>query len=255
MGVQRIVNASRALASALLGDLDEAVVAIATLDTPARGSGFELEGVRARAWVEVASGHTDDAIELLLADAEACAERGHVAGAIAHLHDVARLGSADLAIDRMAVLAVDTDSRLIDLQLQHAAALSTDDADELEAAATGFAEIGANLLAAEGFAQAAAVHRRAGRQARSSAAAARSRELVASCEGASTPALAGAEPLVALTRREREIVLLAADGLTDREIADQLVVSVRTVESHLHHAYAKLGIERRDALSAAIAQY
>src|SRR5207237_875001 len=48
-----------------------------------------------------------------------------------------------------------------------------------------------------------------------------------------------------LTRREREIARMAGQGMTDRDIAAALVVSVRTVESHLASAYRKLGIRSR----------
>jgi DNA-binding CsgD family transcriptional regulator len=52
-----------------------------------------------------------------------------------------------------------------------------------------------------------------------------------------------------LTPREREIALLAATGQSSRQIARRLVVSVRTVDSHLQHAYRKLGVTRRQDLS------
>ena len=45
---------------------------------------------------------------------------------------------------------------------------------------------------------------------------------------------------------------LAARGLSNQGIADQLVVSVRTVEAHLAHVYTKLGITGRAALRAAL---
>jgi DNA-binding NarL/FixJ family response regulator len=46
---------------------------------------------------------------------------------------------------------------------------------------------------------------------------------------------------------------MATEGLTTREIAPALFVSTTTVETHLSHAYAKLGIERRAELAAALA--
>lgn len=55
-----------------------------------------------------------------------------------------------------------------------------------------------------------------------------------------------------LTDREFEIARLAAAGMSDRMIADSLVVSVRTVESHLGSAYRKLGIDSRRALADAL---
>lgn len=45
---------------------------------------------------------------------------------------------------------------------------------------------------------------------------------------------------------------MAAQGMTDREIADALVVSVRTVESHLAAVYRKLGIRSRRDLAGAL---
>ncbi|MCY1245670.1 Bacterial regulatory protein, luxR family [compost metagenome] len=54
-----------------------------------------------------------------------------------------------------------------------------------------------------------------------------------------------------LTKRERNIVGLAATGLSDRQIADRLQISVRTVEGHLYRCYLKLGIAGRDELAAA----
>jgi DNA-binding NarL/FixJ family response regulator len=63
----------------------------------------------------------------------------------------------------------------------------------------------------------------------------------------------GFEPVVGLTRRELETARLAARGMTDKAIADTLVVSVRTVESHLASAYRKLGISSRRQLSDILA--
>ena len=64
--------------------------------------------------------------------------------------------------------------------------------------------------------------------------------------------LAGADPrdLVAgsLTRRETEVAALAVRGLTNREIAAQLGLSVRTAETHLHRAMGKLEAPRREDL-------
>jgi DNA-binding CsgD family transcriptional regulator len=56
----------------------------------------------------------------------------------------------------------------------------------------------------------------------------------------------------ALTASERRIAMLAAEGRSNPEIAQALFVTLRTVETHLTHAYSKLGIERREHLSAAL---
>jgi DNA-binding NarL/FixJ family response regulator len=54
-----------------------------------------------------------------------------------------------------------------------------------------------------------------------------------------------------LTRREVEVLRLAAEGVRNQEIADQLFVSERTVKFHLQNAYRKLGAHNRTAAAAA----
>jgi DNA-binding NarL/FixJ family response regulator len=53
------------------------------------------------------------------------------------------------------------------------------------------------------------------------------------------------EPAHPLTDRELEVLRAAAQGLTNYDIAQQLTVSVRTVEAHLTHVYNKLGVSSR----------
>jgi DNA-binding CsgD family transcriptional regulator len=55
--------------------------------------------------------------------------------------------------------------------------------------------------------------------------------------------------LEALSPRELRVVQLAAEGRTNREIAYQLYVTLKTIEGHLARAYTKLGIDRRRQLS------
>ncbi|GAC1442543.1 MAG: AAA family ATPase [Mycobacteriales bacterium] len=55
-----------------------------------------------------------------------------------------------------------------------------------------------------------------------------------------------------LTPTEREVAALAAQGLSNREIATRLYVSVKAVEKHLRNTYLKLHVERRGALSKAL---
>ncbi len=59
--------------------------------------------------------------------------------------------------------------------------------------------------------------------------------------------------LESLTPSERRVAQLAAAGLSNREIAQQLFVTTRTVEGHLTHAYQKLAITTREQLPAALA--
>lgn len=56
----------------------------------------------------------------------------------------------------------------------------------------------------------------------------------------------------ALTPSELRVCEMAADGLSNRQIAAALFVSLRTVETHLTHAYTKLGVSGREALAVAL---
>jgi DNA-binding CsgD family transcriptional regulator len=62
----------------------------------------------------------------------------------------------------------------------------------------------------------------------------------------------GRAPVGDLTDREREIAELAGRGHTNREIATQLFLSIRTVNNHLNHVYTKLGFNDRDQLATAL---
>ena len=59
--------------------------------------------------------------------------------------------------------------------------------------------------------------------------------------------------LEALTASERRIAELAAEGLTNREIAQTLFVTARTVEGHLTNVFNKLDVNARTDLPAALA--
>lgn len=61
-------------------------------------------------------------------------------------------------------------------------------------------------------------------------------------------------PISNLSAREREILLLAAEGLDNTAIADRLTLSVRTVERHFQNVYLKLGLSGRTARAAAVAR-
>src|SRR5262249_16643339 len=56
-------------------------------------------------------------------------------------------------------------------------------------------------------------------------------------------------PPAPLAAREREIAALVAAGRTNREIADQLVLSTRTIEAHLRNIYGKLDVRSRVELT------
>jgi DNA-binding CsgD family transcriptional regulator len=81
-------------------------------------------------------------------------------------------------------------------------------------------------------------------------------EAVALALGRRAPTPESAEGIgeeVRLTRRETEIASLVAEGLTNREIAERLVVAQRTAESHVAHILGKLSFSSRTQLAAWVA--
>jgi DNA-binding NarL/FixJ family response regulator len=66
---------------------------------------------------------------------------------------------------------------------------------------------------------------------------------------AATDSLGGALP-ARLTPREREMAALVAGGLSNREIAARMVISVRTAETHVQHIMVKLGFTARTQIAA-----
>jgi ATP/maltotriose-dependent transcriptional regulator MalT len=60
------------------------------------------------------------------------------------------------------------------------------------------------------------------------------------------------DALGSLTGREREIADLVATGRTNREVAEQLVLSPKTIEAHLRNIYAKLGVRSRVELARSV---
>jgi DNA-binding CsgD family transcriptional regulator len=162
------------------------------------------------------------------------------------LHELCRLGDPADACSDLARLAGRVDGPFAATAAAHAAARVAGAA--LLEVAEDFAAADALLVAAEAADAAAAAHREAGRPSSARAAAARAAFWLTKCEGARPPTMLAAPEAADLTPSEREIALLAASGASSGEIANRLVISVRTVDNHLQNAYRKLGVTRRQDL-------
>lgn len=213
---------------------------------------FGIETPIAEAWCLQAMGRLGEAREVLAAGAVAAAARGLVSSEVFLLHECARAGIADQVAERAASLLELTDSPFAAARLRHVLALAGGDADELAAVAHDLEQMGAQLAAAEAASVAAHRYAAAGERRRAASMATMARRAVDRCEGARTVALLAFDAPSPLTDREREIAQLAARGLTSRAIAEQLVVSTRTVENHLQRVYTKLGVTGRAELVDAL---
>jgi DNA-binding CsgD family transcriptional regulator len=142
------------------------------------------------------------------------------------------------------------------------------DAQRLEQAVDVLARSPARLEHADALVALGSHWRRAGERSRARGPLGEGLRLARTC-GAETLAreareeleMTGARPrktfrigVESLTASELRVARLATDGLTNQEIADRLVVSIRTVETHLAHIYQKLDITSRKQLPTAIGQ-
>ncbi|MGH2870582.1 MAG: AAA family ATPase [Solirubrobacteraceae bacterium] len=161
-------------------------------------------------------------------------------------------------------------SRALGIALRARGLLASGDAglEDLAAATSALERTPAMLEHARALTDLGAALRRCNRRAEARTPLAQAREIAHRCGGqvlteradaelratGARPrrfALAGTE---ALTASEQRVANLAASGLSNREIAQQLFVTVNTVESHLRHGYLKLGVHSRGELPAALSQ-
>ena len=239
---------------ALAGDLEGAEAAFARAEVARfRHSRLALlEVEQARRWIEAGQGSLSSAITLAIRAADLAESMGANDSCAIALHDAARLGGAAQVAERLGALAKRVDSPVVPLYAAHATALARMSGAALDELAISFEGIGAMLLAAEASAEATLAHRGAGHHQASRLSAARASMLAGRCEGAQTPALRLLQQPPSLTPREREIAGLVAAGLSNRMIAERLVVSVRTVDNHLQHVFDKLGVRNRRQLGTLI---
>ncbi|MFJ9900078.1 LuxR C-terminal-related transcriptional regulator [Streptomyces sp. NPDC091280] len=223
-----LCGAELALAAAQSGDVPD--------------TGETLAHRPATGWAAAARGDVETAretvAEALTPNRRGDAEDGRPAAYA--LYDAVRLGAPEQVAGRLARLPGDGPAVLA----RHAEALVDGDGPALDRVAGELERRGFLLFAAEAHAQAVRAHRdpRAARKSRTRAVA-----LARRCQGARTPALSGLV-LGELTARQRQIVTLAAAGLSNRQIAERLTLSVRTVGNHLYSAYTRLGASDRGAL-------
>jgi DNA-binding CsgD family transcriptional regulator len=241
-----------AQAAGQLGDPAEATAAAASATAEAaaspRGWIYAASIEHGRGWARAAEGVLDEARSAFLAAAEMLDSTGNRVAACLDYHDLARVGGAAVAAPRLERLADAIDGEWARACADHAVASAARDGPTLRESADAFERIGALLFAAEALLEASSAFAAEGRTSSAHACDGRAHRLLERCHGARTPVILAAGRAADLTRREREVATLAAGGLSNKEIAARLVVSVRTVENQLHSVYGKLGIASRGEL-------
>ncbi|MFJ8787932.1 LuxR C-terminal-related transcriptional regulator [Streptomyces sp. NPDC102462] len=249
-GQQALVFGELATIEALLGDVSEAralldqahlarVESYRILDVPA----FQM----ARPWILVAQGRVYDAVRQAVRAAADARDRRALLWEAELLHIPVRLGRSSTVARRLAELVAVCDAPHIAVYADHAAALAARDAAALVRVCGAYEAGGLHLHAAEAAAQAARLWSGTGDSTSAQRAADRCHRLARRCEGVATPAvLACWSP--ELTDRERDVARLAAAGLSSRDVAERLGITVRTVDNHLYRVYRKTGVTSRGGL-------
>jgi DNA-binding NarL/FixJ family response regulator/energy-coupling factor transporter ATP-binding protein EcfA2 len=200
----------------------------------------------ARAWERACAGQPLDAQAHAVRAAQIARQSGMYAVEMRALHTAVRFDDRSQA-ERLTELAKTLNTALAEAIAEHARGLADQDGDVLDAAADRFADMGAMALAADAAAQAAREHARTRQRGKETKSSTRAHGL-ARQGPIRTPAVDAAAWPLPITAREREIANLVVAGLSNRQIADRLVISVRTVEGHVYRIFAKLGIDDRDQL-------
>ncbi|HWO61090.1 MAG TPA: LuxR C-terminal-related transcriptional regulator [Umezawaea sp.] len=198
-----------------------------------------------RAWVLAAGGDARSAADTARKAAHTAADHHLPTMEAMALYDAARLGDAAGVRDRLAALAETMGDGLVHAFAAAAAGLADDDPEQLDQAGLVFAAHGLAVHAAEAATVASRLYRSAGLRSRANATAERTTST------ARTPLL-DRTTTSTLTRRERDVARLAAEGRSSRWIAEHLALSRRTVDNYLGRAYAKLGVSRRSELAAVL---
>jgi DNA-binding CsgD family transcriptional regulator len=208
---------------------------------------FEPQLRLTEAWLAAAEGNVSTAVDRCTAAAGVARDSGQHAIELVALYDAVRFGD-QASVARIAELADSVGGRLAPLYHAHARGVAEGDPTAIYTASQAFESVGALLPAADAAAQAASEFRVSGRNREAIEAAAAADRLAEVCGGIRSPALDLAAQPLPLTRREREVAEMIANGFTTRDIADRLFVSPRTVEGHIYKACIKLGVSDREAL-------
>jgi DNA-binding CsgD family transcriptional regulator len=238
----------RSTALAMRGSTGEAAAALAALDKLRRPfRSLDCERSLAHAWVVAGQGAVSEAVTILLSAAERAGANGQFAAEVMCLQTATQFGDRSGA-PRLRELEAIVDGPRVGLATRFAEALHDGDAAELAAVSEDFERMGDLVAAVDAAAHAAIGFRRLDLRGSALGSSTRADALAQQCGGASIPALRQAIERLPLTDREREIVMLLADGLSSRAVAERLTLSVRTVESHIYRAMMKTDTSSRDEL-------
>jgi DNA-binding NarL/FixJ family response regulator len=282
-GTDALLNASRAVKALVALARGAGAEELLRIETEVLGANSDPDGLphhlvlHARGVTRIARGEIDDGIADLLecgrvslawgsSNPTTVPWRSDAAIALARAGDrdrAAQLGAEELELAKRfgAKRAIGIAQRAVALVADDATTLPT-----LELAVSTLSESPAALDLAVAMSDLAGAQRRAGKKATARENATRAQELATACGATALAGRAQEEALAAgarprrvalrgvdsLTPSELRVAQRAAEGNTNREIAEDLFVTVKTIEMHLANAYGKLDIRSRTQLATAL---
>ena len=245
-----MLDGRRATATALVEELESLGLPPGNLPAMspvwARGTVAHLAGVTG------STGTPLSGADQLWSEAVGLLERGFVAAGI-----FTGVGAVELAPDpgraqRLVAEAEATDGSLLADLAGYASAVCSEDPERMVAVGDRLVADDRPLYGLRAYTAAVRTWRSQGLLGRAAAQFAATQQVAAGLGPGYLERLDPFEVGADLTHREQEVARLVTQGRTNQEIAESLVLSVRTVENHLHRAYRKVGVDNRQDLCAAL---
>ena len=250
--LERWSRAAMALSAAYAGELELADAAIEAVErlSPHPTTAFEGDLWQARSAIATLRGDHATAMRLIHTGIDSSRERGMPYDEAMGWFALARSGRAAETVERSIELGEQLGG-LAAMYALHNRGRAARDSAMLGEAAEQFADAGATAIAAAVAGDAARAAERAGDSRDATRWVRRAAELAQSVQ--TRGEFVALPELGTLSRREREVADLAVTGMSSRAIAEQLILSTRTVESHLAQVFTKMGVATHDELQEALA--
>lgn len=242
------VRAGSAILASISGDSERAALDMEASIARGGGTGMwdQLWLSRARAWSEMAAGRPEDAVAVLFDGARDGIDTSHYGWSALSLHDAVGWGAASVVADTFRALREEMHGApLMECLADSAMALASGDLDATRRHVDTLLGFGSWWHAGVVSSALGLVLHDLGKE-------------VEACRAATsamvwlppqTPQVASIRE-IALSPRRLDVVRSALCGRTDREIADSLFLSARTVSNHLGAVYSSLGVAGRSELFA-----
>lgn len=247
-GLAATAVAVRATALAQLRRTGEARGLLATDQVGAGDVWATMQTAQANAWCLAIEGQPDRAAAEVCAVGRVGMEAGQLYLGAFTCYAAVRFGRPKPTIEHLEWAAQRGEGPLLPALARHAQYLANEQPTDLAVVSNELRDMGLITAASSALDQAARLHERRGETEAARRLRLRATQMLRNAGlGQASP-----DPVPAMTVREQEIALRAADRHRSKQIAKDLDISVRTVDNHLASIYRKLGISSRDELLSAL---